>query len=170
MAIRKVVYYPHPVLLKVAEPVEQFDDALQTLIDDMFDTMYAYRGVGLAAPQIAIAKRLAVVDHIGDKKETYVLINPEIIEADDWQDMEEGCLSVPSAYDAVKRPNKIKIRALDRHGKVFEKTAEGLLAEVFQHEIDHLDGKLFIHLLSNLKRSRAIQKLEKYKKQSARRS
>lgn len=164
MAIRKIIYLPDARLRLVSKPVEQFDEVLQTLIDDMFDTMYEAKGVGLAAPQIGINLRLSVVDVIGDKTQQLVLINPEIIASEGKQEYQEGCLSVPSAYDTVIRAEKVTIRALDRHGKTYEMTADGLLGECFQHEIDHLNGKLFIDLLSPLKRSMARRKLEKFKR------
>lgn len=167
MTIRKIIYLPDDCLRQVAKPVEVFDEALQTLIDDMFETMYNAKGVGLAAPQIAISLRLSVVDVMGDKSDQIVLINPEIIESSGKKEYEEGCLSVPGAYDTVVRAEKVRIRALDREGKVFERTADGLLGECFQHEIDHLNGKLFVDLLSPLKRSMARRKLEKYKRQKA---
>lgn len=170
MAIRKVIYLPHPVLRQIAKPVEQFDDSLQALIDDMFETMYEVKGVGLAAPQVGVSLRLSVIDVIGDKKQQIVIINPEVIESEGEKEYTEGCLSVPGVYDKVMRADKVRIRALDRQGKSFEMEAEGLLGECFQHEIDHLNGKLFVDLLSPLKRSIARQKLEKYKRVQARKS
>ncbi len=167
--IRKICYLPDEVLRKVAKPVDTFDEALQTLINDMFDTMYAAKGVGLAAPQIGVSLRLSVIDVIGDKTQQIVIINPEIIAAEGQEKYEEGCLSVPSAYDIVVRAKKVTVRALDRHGKPFEITAEGLLGECLQHEIDHLNGKLFVDLLSPLKRSMARRKLDKFKRQQAKR-
>ncbi|MDX1837902.1 peptide deformylase [Legionella taurinensis] len=168
MAIRKIIYLPDAVLRQVAKPVEQFDDALQTLIDDMFETMYSVNGVGLAAPQIGVSLRLSVIDVIGDKKQQLVLINPEIIASEGQKEYQEGCLSVPGVYDTVVRADKVTIRALDRNGKAYEMTADGLLGECFQHEIDHLNGKLYVDLLSPLKRSMARRKLEKFKRQMAR--
>lgn len=168
MAIQKIIYLPDERLRLIAKPVETFDDALQTLIDDMFETMYDARGVGLAAPQIAVSLRLSVVDVSGDKTQQLVLINPELIAKEGEAEYEEGCLSVPGAYDRVLRAQKVTIRALDRFGKPFEMTAEGLLGECFQHEIDHLNGKLFVDLLSPLKRTMARRKLEKFKRQNMR--
>ncbi len=164
MAIRKIIYLPDPRLRRVAEEVTRFDDELQTLINDMFETMYSANGVGLAAPQIAINLRLSVVDVKGDKTEQLVLANPVIIHAEDEVEYQEGCLSVPGAYDTVIRAGKVTIRAQDRFGKPYEMRAEGLLAECFQHEIDHLNGKLFVDLLSPLKRAMARRKLDKYKR------
>ncbi|MCC5013618.1 MULTISPECIES: peptide deformylase [Legionella] len=168
MAIRKIIYLPDERLRLKAKPVEQFDDDLQTLIDDMFDTMYHANGVGLAAPQIGISLRLSVVDVIGDKKQQLVLVNPEIIAKEGEAEYQEGCLSVPGAYDTVIRAKKVTIRAQDRFGKPFEMTAEGLLGECFQHEIDHLNGKLFVDLLSPLKRAMARRKLDKFKRLNVR--
>ncbi len=168
MAIRKILYLPDERLRLVAKPVESFDENLQILIEDMFDTMYDAEGVGLAAPQIGISLRLSVVDVAGDKSQQLVLVNPEIIATEGQQEYNEGCLSVPGAYDKVIRAHSVTIRAFDRFGKVFEQTAEGLLGECFQHEIDHLNGKLFIDLLSPLKRSLARKKLDKFKRQQLR--
>lgn len=170
MTIRKIIYIPDPRLRAPTLPIETFDDELQILIDDMFDTMYHAKGVGLAAPQIGISLKLSVVDVIGDKSQQLVLINPEIIHSEGQKQYQEGCLSVPGAYDTVTRADKITIKALDRKGKPFEMTANGLLGECFQHEIDHLNGKLFIDLLSPLKRAMARKKLDKYKRQIARES
>ena len=127
MAILKIVYLPDPCLRQIAKPVETFDSALQTLIDDMFDTMYHARGVGLAAPQVGISKRLSVIDTEGDKQNQLVIINPEIIRAEGEQEYHEGCLSVPGSYDKVIRAEKVTVKALDRHGEPFEITADGLL-------------------------------------------
>ena len=164
MAIRKILYLPDDRLRQVAKVVETFDDELQLLINDMFDTMYHARGVGLAAPQIGVSLRLSVIDVIGDKKEQLVIINPEIISTSGEKEFEEGCLSVPGAYDTVIRAEKVTVKALDRTGKPFEIKADGLLAECLQHEIDHLNGKLFVDLLSPLKRAMARRKLEKFKR------
>lgn len=165
MTIRKIIYLPDPRLRQVSKPVVQFDDALQLLIDDMFETMYHARGVGLAAPQIGLNIRLSVVDVSADKTDQLVLVNPEIIEAHGQFQYEEGCLSVPGAYDTVTRAESVRIRAQDRHGEFYEMSADGLLGECFQHEIDHLNGKLFVDLLSPLKRAMARRKLEKFKRQ-----
>lgn len=164
MAIRKIIYLPDPRLRQPCASIETFDEELQILIEDMFETMYHANGAGLAAPQIGINLRLSVVDVIGDKKQQLVLINPEIIESVGEFDYTEGCLSVPGAYDVVRRAEKVTIRALDRFGKQFEMTANGVLGECFQHEIDHLNGKLFLDLLSPIKRSMARKKMDKFKK------
>lgn len=170
MAIRNIIYLPDPRLRRVSTPVKSFDDDLQTLINDMFDTMYEARGVGLAAPQIGINVRLSVIDVIGDKSQQIVIANPEIISAEGQIEYQEGCLSVPGAYDTVVRAKSVTIRAQDQYGKTFEMSAEGLLAECFQHEIDHLNGKLYIDLLSPLKRSMARRKSEKFIRQQIRHS
>ncbi|RUR20075.1 MULTISPECIES: peptide deformylase [Legionella] len=170
MAIRKILYLPDERLRKIAQPVVNFDDSLQTLIDDMFDTMYHARGVGLAAPQIGVSLRLSVIDIIGDKTQQMVIINPEIVSAQGEKEFEEGCLSVPGAYDTVIRAEKVTVNALDRFGNPIEISGEGLLAECLQHEIDHLNGKLFVDLLSPLKRMMARRKLDKFKRQQARKS
>lgn len=170
MTIHKIIYLPDPRLRRVAKPVEAFDDELQVLIDDMFETMYDANGVGLAAPQIAVDLRLSVIDVKGDKSQQIVIANPEIIASEGEIEYQEGCLSVPGAYDTVVRAQKVTVRAQDRFGKPFEMTGEGLLAECFQHEIDHLNGKLFIDLLSPLKRTIVRRKLDKFKRQQLRKS
>lgn len=162
MTIRKIIYLPDPRLRKLTTPVEVFDDNLQTLINDMFETMYDAQGVGLAAPQIGNHLRLSVVDISSDKSQQLVLVNPEIISSEGQAEFHEGCLSVPGAYDTVIRAEKVVIRAQDRFGNPFEMTGEGLLGECFQHEIDHLNGKLFVDLLSPLKRAMARKKLDKF--------
>lgn len=162
MAIRKIIYLPDPRLRKVSTPIETFDDKLHALIDDMFETMYAAKGVGLAAPQIGINIRLSVVDVIGDKSQQLVLVNPEIIASEGQIEYQEGCLSVPSVYDKVRRAEKVTLRAQDKFGEFYEMNAEGLLGECFQHEIDHLNGKLFVDLLSPLKRNMARKRLDKF--------
>ncbi len=170
MAIRKIIYLPDPRLRQESKIVEAFDEELQVLIEDMFETMYDAKGVGLAAPQIGINIRLSVIDVVGDKSNQIVIANPEIIDSKGIEEYQEGCLSVPGAYDKVKRAKEVTIRAQDRHGKTFEMTADGLLGECLQHEIDHLNGKLFIDLLSPLKRSMARKKLEKFKRELIRKS
>lgn len=163
MAIRELVTLPDSRLRKRSDEIiaAEFDGELQSLIDDMFATMYHARGVGLAAPQIGINKRLSVIDVSSDKSQQLVLINPEIIAQSGQQTFEEGCLSVPGIYERVTRAAKVTLRALDRQGQSYELEADELLAECIQHEIDHLDGKLFIDLLSPLKRERARQKFAK---------
>ena len=164
MTIRKIIYLPDERLRRVSSDVTVFDDQLQILIDDMFETMYAAKGVGLAAPQIGINLRLSVVDVIGDKSQQLVLINPEIIASEGHVEYQEGCLSVPSVYDTVFRAEKVTLRAQNRIGEFYEMEADGLLGECFQHEIDHLNGKLFVDLLSPLKRAMARKKVDKFKR------
>lgn len=163
MAVLEILHHPDPRLRQKAQPVTVFDAALQTLIEDLFETMYDAPGVGLAANQVGVSRRLAVMD-CADKDappQPMVIINPEILERSDEQVMEEGCLSVPGIADKVNRYNKLRMRALDRHGQPFELEAEGLTAQAIQHEIDHLDGKLFLDYLSSLKRERIKKKLQK---------
>lgn len=162
MAIRKILYLPHPKLRQKSVDVKVFDEALQMLIDDMFETMYHVRGVGLAAAQIGVNLRLSVIDASRDKSQPLVLINPEIIAQEGEIEYQEGCLSVPGAFDTVVRAASVTIRALDRRGESYEMTASGVLGECFQHEIDHMNGKLFVDLLSPLKRSVARRKLDKF--------
>lgn len=160
MALLPILHHPDPRLREKAKPVTRFDASLQKLIDDMFETMYAAPGVGLAATQVGVAQRVAVMDCMRDdnSSQPLVFVNPEIIEQDDAADVEEGCLSVPGVADRLKRFGRVKARALDRHGKAFEIEAEGLLAQCIQHEIDHLDGKLYIDRLSSLKRERLLKR------------
>lgn len=166
MALRKIIYLSDPRLRTPSKLVTDLDDSLQTLIDDMFETMYDAKGVGLAAPQIGINLMLSVIDTTPDKSQNLVIINPEIISHRGEVEYQEGCLSVPGVFDTVTRAEEVTVRALDRHGKPFEITADGLLGECLQHEIDHLNGKLFIDLLSPLKRIMAKKKFEKFQKQS----
>lgn len=165
MSVLKVLYIPDPRLREQTQLITQFDDPqLQQFIDDMIETMYAARGVGLAATQVGVSKRLAVIDVSDEGNKVMVLANPEIIERSDDIMFDEGCLSVPGHYDRLGRANRVKMRAQDRHGKSYEIEATGLLAECIQHEIDHLYGKLYIDYLSPLKRERIAKKVEKYKK------
>lgn len=170
MAIRKIVYIGDPVLHRQAQAVTEFNDELRALIDDMFETMYDARGCGLAAPQIGISLQLAVLDNSEDKSGQMVLVNPQIITAEGEELMTAGCLSIPGVYDAVKRSTRVTVRAFDAHGKSFEFSAEGHLAHIFQHEIDHLHGKVFIDRLSILKRNRARKQHEKYLRTKKRQS
>lgn len=167
MAIRPILHLPDPRLRQVAVPVTEFDDALQVLINDMFETMYDARGVGLAATQIGVGLRLTVIDVTAEGGQPLVLINPEILEAEGKEMYQEGCLSVPGIYEKVERASRVRFRALDRTGQPFEMTAEGLLGECVQHEIDHLNGQLFIDLLSPLKRSIARRKFDKVQRANA---
>jgi peptide deformylase len=167
MALLEILHFPDPRLRNIARPVAEVDDAIRQLVDDMFETMYAAPGIGLAATQVNVAKRIVVIDISEDKDQPLCLINPEIIEKHGVEEMEEGCLSVPGVYDVVQRADRIRMRALDRDGQVFETETDGLLAVCIQHEIDHLDGKLFVDYLSQLKRTRIRKKLEKEQRQSA---
>jgi peptide deformylase len=164
MALLTILEFPDPRLRTRAQPVEQVDAALRQLIDDMFETMYAAPGIGLAATQVNVAKRLLVIDISERRNEPLVLINPEISNREGVEETEEGCLSVPGIYDKVTRAERIRVRALDRDGKQLDFNADRLLAVCIQHEIDHLDGKLFVDYLSELKRTRIRRKLEKERK------
>ncbi len=161
MAILTILEFPDPRLRKKASPVEAVDDDLRTLIDDMFETMYQAPGIGLAATQVDVHRRLLVADVSVEKNAPHVLINPEILEKDGIAVSEEGCLSVPGYYEEVERAEHIRVRYLDRDGKSVEQEMEGLLAICVQHEIDHLDGKLFVDYLSETKRQRIRKRLEK---------
>jgi peptide deformylase len=161
MALMPILHHPDPRLRIKARPVVDFGPQLQQLVEDMFETMYDAPGVGLAAPQVGVSLRLAVMDAGEEAPEPRVLINPEIVEATDRVEMDEGCLSVPDASEKVQRYNHLKLRALDRHGQPYEMEVEGLRAQAIQHEIDHLDGKLYIDYLSSLKRERILKKLRK---------
>jgi len=159
MAKLTILEFPDPRLRKQANPVETVDDELRTLIDDMFETMYAAPGIGLAATQVDVHKRLLVADVSADNDQPYALINPVILEKDGVQVSEEGCLSVPGYFEEVERAEHIRIRYLNRDGEEVEADLEGLLAVCVQHEIDHLDGKLFVDYISEAKRSRIRKRL-----------
>jgi peptide deformylase len=165
MALLQILEFPDPRLRTRAQPVTEVDASLRTLIDDMFETMYAAPGIGLAATQVNVAKRVLVIDLSERHDQPLVLINPEVTSRAGVEETEEGCLSVPGYFDKVSRAEKIHVRALDRNGKPLEFDAEGLLAVCIQHEIDHLDGKLFVDYLSELKRTRIRKKLEKERKE-----
>jgi peptide deformylase len=167
MAKLKILEFPDPRLRTKATPVEVVDDELRRLIDDMFETMYEAPGIGLAATQVDVHKRLLVADVSPDKPEPHVLINPEIIEKDGVTFTDEGCLSVPGYYEEVERAEHIRVRFLDRQGETQEMEAAGLLAVCIQHEMDHLDGKLFVDYLSETKRQRIRKKLEKERRHAA---
>ena len=165
MAKLTILEYPDPRLRTKAAPVERVDEQLRRQIDDMFETMYAAPGIGLAATQVDFHQRLVVIDVSQDKTAPLVLINPQIIERDGSLQVEEGCLSVPGVFDTpTARAETIRVRALDRNGKTFELEAAGLLSVCIQHELDHLEGKLFVDYLSELKRNRIRKKLEKEKR------
>lgn len=161
--VREIVKYPDPVLQKPSEKVTEFDAELKTLVDDMFESMYAAHGIGLAAPQIGVSKRLTVLDLSFQKnpEEKIVLINPEIVSREGKQVEEEGCLSLPDIREKVSRAAKVRVKAQDVTGKWFELDGAELLARAFQHEIDHLDGVLFIFRLSMLKKDLALRKIRK---------
>jgi peptide deformylase len=161
MALLTILEYPDPRLRTKAASVTHVDDDIRRLIDDMFETMYAAPGVGLAASQVNVHKRIIVVD-VSEKRDTpYAFINPTIDALEGEQESEEGCLSVPGFYELVKRAQKIRVRALDRNGKPFELETDGMLAVCVQHECDHLEGKLFVDYISGLKRQRIRKKLQK---------
>lgn len=168
MAILQILEFPDPRLRQVAAPVTVFDADLQTLIDDMFETMYEAQGIGLAATQVNVHKRLLVLDVSENKDSPLVFINPkfEIIRPE-LTDYDEGCLSVPGYYETVSRPSAILVTAQNAQGESFELEADGLLGICIQHEIDHLDGKLFVDYISALKRQRIRTKLEKEHKKTA---
>ena len=165
MAVLPVLEFPDPRLRKVAEPVTEFTDALQTQIDDMFDTMYEEKGLGLAATQVDYHYRLVVMDFSEDRSEPLVFINPEFEVLDEEpNEYQEGCLSVPGFYEHIYRAAKVRVKALDRHGNPFSLDVDELMAVCVQHEIDHLDGKLMVDYLSPLKRNRIKSKLQKAQK------
>lgn len=161
MAILDILHFPDERLRKVCTPVDEVNDEVRRTLDDMLETMYAAPGIGLAAIQVNIHKRMLVLDISEDNSDPRCFINPEIISRDGQEEMQEGCLSVPGFFENVTRAEKIRVRALDRDGNPFELDADGLLAVCIQHEIDHLDGKLFVDYLSPLKRQRIRKKLEK---------
>lgn len=162
MAVLEILEFPDPRLRTVAEPVTEVTDELRLLIDDMFETMYDAPGIGLAATQVDVHKRLLVIDVSEDHSEPLVFINPEIEVLDpELGEYDEGCLSVPGFYETVNRPQRVRVTSLDRQGDAFTQEIEGLLAICLQHEIDHLDGKLFVDYISPLKRQRIRKKLEK---------
>ncbi len=159
-----ILHYPDPRLRKQAVAIETIDDSIRTLASDMLETMYAQRGIGLAATQVNVQKRLVVIDLSEDKTAPLVLINPEIAAADGTEEMQEGCLSVPGYFETVQRAEKIQYRFLNLEGESVEQEAGGLLAVCIQHEIDHLDGKLFIDYLSPLKQRMLMKKVQKQEK------
>ncbi len=164
MALLEILHFPDTRLRNVATPVQVVDDELRQLIDDMLETMYAAPGIGLAATQVDVPKRLVVIDISKDQDQPVVLVNPEILELEGVEEMDEGCLSVPGIYESVERAERVRVRALDRDGDLFELETDDLLAVCIQHEIDHLNGKLFVDYLSPLKRQRIRKKLEKQRR------
>lgn len=167
MALLSILRYPDVRLRKKAKPVAQVDGRIQQIVDDMFETMYDAPGIGLAATQINVHEQIVVIDVSEDKNEPLCLINAEILELQGTEESEEGCLSVPDYYASVKRAEKVTVRALNKEGEWFEMEADGILAVCIQHELDHLQGKVFVDYLSPLKQSRIRKKLEKAAKQTA---
>jgi len=161
MALLTILNYPDPRLHKIAAPVEKVDDNIRRLVRDMAETMYAAPGIGLAATQVDVHKRVIVIDITEDKSHLQVFINPSIIKSSGSQDYEEGCLSVPGVYESVTRAERVTVEALDADGKPFTLEAEGLLAVCIQHEMDHLLGKVFVEYLSPLKQNRIKTRLKK---------
>lgn len=168
MAVMTVLKYPDERLRTVAKPITEVNDSIRETIDAMFETMYAEQGVGLAATQVDVHLRLFITDCGGEEKQPLVFINPEIIESHGLFKHEEGCLSFPGIYAEVERAEKIKVKALNKQGEAFELETDGLLAICIQHELDHLNGKLFVDYLSPLKRDRIKKKLEKDARAEAR--
>lgn len=164
MAKLAILHFPDPRLRTRAEPVAVVDERIRTLVSDMFETMYDAPGIGLAATQVNVHERVIVMDVSDDKSDPRVFINPTILSRDGVERTEEGCLSVPGYFDVVERADRVRVRALDASGSEFELEADGLLAVCIQHEMDHLDGKLFVDYLSELKRKRVRRKLEKAQK------
>lgn len=168
MALLPILEFPDPRLRTVAAPVTEFNNELRQLVKDMFETMYDAPGIGLAATQINVHQRIITIDTSEEKNEPLVVINPQFeVLADETEKMQEGCLSVPGFYEDVVRPNKVRLTAQDEHGESYTLEADDLLAVCIQHEIDHLDGKLFVDYLSPLKRNRIRSKLEKQHRQPA---
>jgi len=167
MALLSVLEFPDPRLRTRARPVEEFDTALKQLVADMLETMYAAPGIGLAATQVNVHRQLIVMDLGGETRQPQVYINPEIVSRDGVEVSEEGCLSVPNVYEDVERAARVRVRACDADGQVFERDLEGLAAVCLQHEMDHLAGKLFVDYLSGLKRERIRRKLEKERRERA---
>lgn len=164
MALLDILTYPDPRLRTVAAPVSEVTDDTRQLIDDMLETMYAAPGIGLAATQVDVHQRILVLDISEERDEPMVFINPEILASDGSAVGDEGCLSVPEYVESVERAETIRVKSLDRNGEEFELEAEGLLAICLQHEMDHLEGKLFVDYLSALKRTRLKKKIQKAKK------
>jgi peptide deformylase len=166
MAIMPILHFPDPRLREPATLIDVVNDDVRRLIDDMLETMYEAPGIGLAAPQVNVHKRLIVIDISDDKSAPICLVNPQIVTTDGVEQTEEGCLSVPGVYEVVERAERVRVRALGRDGVEQDFTVDGLLAVCIQHEIDHLDGKLFVDYLSPLKQKRIRKKLEKQQRQA----
>lgn len=170
MALLPILHYPDPRLRTVARPVVAFDQALQTLVDNLFETMYAAPGIGLAATQVNVHQRVIVIDLTEDRSAPLVLVNPEILSrSQTLKRHQEGCLSVPGIYDEVERPDEITVRAWRPDGQVFELQADGLLSVCIQHEMDHLSGKVFVDYLSRLKQTRVRERLLKEQREQKKR-
>jgi peptide deformylase len=167
MATLEILRYPDPRLYRRAEPVAEVDDSVRALVKDMAETMYAAPGVGLAATQVNVHKRIVVIDASEGRDQLLVLINPEIVAREGVQYCEEGCLSVPGVYEAVERAERVTVRALGVDGQPFTFSADGMLAVCIQHELDHLEGKVFVDYLSRLKQQRIKAKLQKQIRQTA---
>jgi len=165
MAVLEVLHFPDPRLRKKAVPIQEIDDTIKALAADMIETMYAENGIGLAATQVNVQQRLVVIDLSSGRDNPIVLVNPEILSSSGTEEMQEGCLSVPDVYETVERAEQIRFRYLTLDNQAIEQDADDLLAVCIQHEIDHLNGKLFIDYLSPLKRKRISKKLEKQDKQ-----
>ena len=166
MTILSILHFPDPRLRQKSKPVTVFDDELRTLKNDMLDTMYAAPGIGLAAVQVNILKDMLVIDISETKNDVFCFINPEIIEHDGLVKTDEGCLSVPAIYEQVSRYECIKVKAQNEYGEWFELEAEGLMSVCIQHEMDHLQGKLFVDYLTEMKRKRIQKKMEKYRRET----
>ncbi len=164
MAILHILRYPDPRLRNKAAPVARVDDEIRRLIDDMLETMYQAPGIGLAAPQVEVSKRVIVLDVSEQRNQPLALINPEIVAQEGRETMDEGCLSVPGIYEPVERAQRVRVKALDRDGRPFEMKADGLLGVCIQHEIDHLEGRLFVDYLTEMKRRRIRKKMEKLRR------
>ncbi len=162
MSLLDILYYPDAQLRRTASAITNVDGKIARLADQMLETMYAAPGIGLAATQVNVHERLVVIDVSEENDTPLVLINPEILTSEGEEEMQEGCLSIPGVYESVKRPAIVRVAAIDREGNPFELDADGLLAVCIQHEIDHLDGKLFVDYLSPLKRNRIRKRMEKW--------
>ncbi|ESQ15918.1 MAG TPA: peptide deformylase [Chromatiaceae bacterium] len=166
MAIRDILTFPDPRLRQNARPIEQVDNSIRQLVDDLFETMYAAPGIGLAATQVNVDKRAVVIDISQSRDQPLCLINPRILTSSGEEQTDEGCLSVPGFFESVTRAERVMVHALDREGNSIELETDGLLAVCIQHEIDHLDGRLFVDHISSLKRQRIRKKLEKDQRQT----
>ena len=167
MAVLEILHHPDPRLRNVAAPVDAVDDSVRTLADDLLETMYSARGIGLAAVQVGIARRVIVADVSPERNAPLALVNPRVAEADgEPAEFEEGCLSVPGVYETVSRSSRVRVEALNREGRTVSIEAEGTLAACLQHEIDHLDGRLFVDYLSRLKRERIRRRALKQQREA----